>query len=147
MDILKLIEKDHKETAKGLAELEETEENDAAARKKIWIPLEEDLLAHMKAEEEILYPPLKEEIEDKILEAIEEHQLLRMASSVLDETPANDKTWLPKLKVIKENIEHHVEEEEDEIFEAARKKLSKEKLEELGKRFEEAKGKKTSSKK
>jgi len=147
MDILKLIEKDHKETAKGLAELEKTEENDAAARKKIWTPLEKDLLAHMKAEEEIFYPPLQEEIEDKILEAIEEHQLLRMASSVLDETPANDKTWLPKLKVIKENIEHHVEEEEDEIFEAARKKLSKEKLEELGKRFEEAKGKKTSSKK
>jgi len=146
MDILKLIEKDHKETAKGLAELEETKENNAAARKKIWTPLEKDLLVHMKAEEEILYPLLKEEIKDKILEAIEEHQLLRMASSVLDETPANNETWLPKLKVIKENIEHHVEEEENEIFEAAREKLSKEKLEELGKRFEEAKGK-TSSKK
>jgi hemerythrin-like domain-containing protein len=81
------------------------------------------------------------------LEAIEEHQLLRMAFSVLDKTPENDKTWLPKIEVIKDNIEHHVEEEEGEIFEAARKKLSKEKLEELGKRFEEAKGKKTSSKK
>jgi len=146
MDILKLIEKDHKETAKGLDELEGTTESDASARKKIWTPLEQDLLAHMKAEEEILYPPLQEEIEDRILEAIEEHQLLRMASSVLDETSANDKTWLPKLKVIKENIEHHVEEEEDEIFEAAKEKLSKEKLEEMGKRFEEAKGK-TSSRK
>ena len=147
MDILKLIEKDHKETAKGLAELEETEKNNAAARKKIWTPLEMDLLAHMKAEEEILYPPLKEDIEDRILEAIEEHQLLRMAFSVLDKTPENDKTWLPKIEVIKDNIEHHVKEEEDEIFEAARKKLSKEKLEEMGKRFEEAKGKKTSTKK
>jgi len=146
MDILKMIEKDHKETAKGLEELIGTKGNSAAARKKIWTPLEKDLMAHMKAEEEILYPPLKEEIEDKIMEAIEEHQLLRLAISVLDETPASDKTWLPKLKVIKENIEHHVEEEEGEVFEAARNKFSKEELEKMGKQFEEAKGKTPSKK-
>ena len=69
MDILKLIEKDHKETAKGLAELEKTEENDAAARKKIWTPLEKDLLAHMKAEEEVFYPALQEKIEDQTASA------------------------------------------------------------------------------
>jgi iron-sulfur cluster repair protein YtfE (RIC family) len=146
MDILKLIEEDHKKTMKGLDELEETKERDTAARKKTWTMLEQDLLAHMKGEEEILYPALQEEIEDKILEAIEEHQLVKMASSVLDETPASDKRWLAKLKVIKENIEHHVEEEEDEIFEAAKEKISKDKLEEMGKRFEEVK-RKTSSRK
>jgi hemerythrin-like domain-containing protein len=146
MDILKLIEEDHKKTMKGLDELEETKERDTAARKKTWTMLEQDLRAHMKGEEEILYPALQEEIEDKILEAIEEHQLVKMASSVLDETPASDKRWLAKLKVIKENIEHHVEEEEDEIFEAAKEKISKDKLEEMGKRFEEVK-KKTASRK
>lgn len=146
MDILKLIEEDHKKTMKGLVELEETKERDTAARKKTWTMLEQDLLAHMKGEEEILYPALQGEIEDKILEAIEEHQLVKMASSVLDETPASDKRWLAKLKVIKENIEHHIEEEEDEIFEAAKEKFSKDKLDEMGKRFEEVK-RKTSSRK
>jgi iron-sulfur cluster repair protein YtfE (RIC family) len=67
MDILKLIEEDHKKTMKGLDELEETKERDTAARKKTWTMLEQDLLAHMKGEEEILYPALQEEIEDKIL--------------------------------------------------------------------------------
>jgi iron-sulfur cluster repair protein YtfE (RIC family) len=146
MDMLKLIEEDHKKTMKGLEELEETKGRELAARKKTWTALEHDLLAHMKGEEEILYPALQGDIEDKILEAIEEHQLVKMASSVLDETPADDKRWLAKLKVIKENIEHHIEEEEDEIFEAAKEKFSKDKLDLMGKQFEEIKRKMPSGK-
>lgn len=138
---MKLIEEDHKKTMKGIEELEETKGKETAARKKTWTMLERDLLAHMKGEEEILYPGLQGDIEDKILEAIEEHQLVKMASSVLNETSADDKRWLAKLKVIKENIEHHVEEEEDEIFDAAKEKFSKDKLDEMGKRFEEVKKK------
>lgn len=146
MDILKIIEEEHEKTLDGLEELEDTTGKDAATRKRTWTTLEKDLLAHMKGEEEVLYPALEGEIEDKILEAIEEHQLVRMASSVLDETPTDDKRWLAKLMVIKENIEHHIEEEEDEIFKAARRKFGEKELKEMGERFEDAKMKAPSRK-
>lgn len=146
MNILKMIEEDHEKTLDGLEELEDTTPKDAATRKKTWGTLEKDLLAHMKGEEVVLYPALEKEIEEKILEAIEEHQLVRMASEVLDKTPTDDRSWLAKLMVIKENIEHHIDEEEDEIFKAARKKFSEKELAEMGERFEDAKMKATSRK-
>ncbi len=139
MDILEIIKEDHKKTMDGLEKLEKTKETDSTARKKTWSTLEHDLLVHMKAEEEVFYPALEGEMEDKILEAIEEHELVRMAGQVLDETPADDKRWLAKLMVIKENIEHHVEEEESDIFDTARGEFEKTDLNEMGKRFEEAK--------
>lgn len=139
MDILKMIEDDHEKTLDGLEDLEDTTDKDAAARKKTWATLEKDLLAHMRGEEEVLYPALEDEIEDKILEAIEEHELVRMASSVLDKTPADDKRWLPKLMVIKENIEHHIDEEEDGVFKAAKRMFGEKELKDMGERFEDAK--------
>ncbi len=139
MDILKLIEEDHKKTMDGLEKLEKTKEGDDAARKKQWSALEQDTLAHMNAEEKVFYPALEDDIEDKILEAIEEHELVRMASEVLDKTATDDERWLAKLKVIKENIEHHIEEEESDIFDTARGKFGKDELNDLGNRFEEAK--------
>ena len=48
--------------------------------------------------------------------------------------------WTAKFTVLKENIEHHVEEEEDEMFKKARKVLSEEEIETLGARMEKAKG-------
>ncbi len=139
MDILKLIKEDHQKTKDALEDLEKTGEKETSVRKKTWSTLEQDLLAHMKGEEEVFYPELEDEIEDKILEAIEEHELVRMAAKVLDDTPLSDKRWLAKLKVIRENIEHHIEEEETDVFDAAKKKFGKEDLDEMGKRFEDAK--------
>ncbi len=146
MDILRMIENDHEKTLDALEELEDSTEKDATTRKKTWATLEKDLLAHMKGEEAVFYPALESEIEDKILEAFEEHELVRMASAVLDKTAADDKRWLAKLMVIKENVEHHIEEEEDEIFKAARRKLSEKELKEMGERFEDAKMKAASKK-
>lgn len=139
MDILKLIKEDHVKTKDALEDLEETGEKYTSTRKKTWSTLEQDLLAHMEGEEKVFYPALEDEIEDKILEAVEEHELVRMAAKVLDDTPLDDKRWLAKLKVIKENIEHHIEEEESDVFDAAKKKFGKEDLDEMGKRFEDAK--------
>jgi hemerythrin-like domain-containing protein len=53
--------------------------------------------------------------------------------------PKDDEQWTAKFTVLKENIEHHVEEEEGEMFEKARKVLSKDEIEKLGERLQEAK--------
>ena len=55
--------------------------------------------------------------------------------------PKDAEEWTAKFKVLKENVEHHVEEEEGEMFKKARKVLSQEEIDELGARLEEAKGK------
>jgi hemerythrin-like domain-containing protein len=57
----------------------------------------------------------------------------------LGQTDVTDETWGAKFKVMKENIEHHIEEEEGEMFDQARQVFSKEELEELGTRMEELK--------
>lgn len=141
MNILDIIKEDHEKTLDAFEKLEKTTTHSSSTRDEIWTSLEDDLLAHMDGEEAVFYPKLEQDIEDKILEAIEEHNLVRMAMEDLDDTPQDDKRWLAKLKVIKENVEHHIEEEEDDIFKAARKAFGNKDLEDMGKRFKEAKEK------
>jgi hypothetical protein len=57
----------------------------------------------------------------------------------IDQTPFDDETWGAKLKVMKENLEHHIEEEEGEMFKKARQVLDEAELESLGARMEEMK--------
>ncbi len=140
MDILELIKRDHDKTLKALEDLEKTTERATTTRDKTWSTAKRDLLAHMYAEEEVFYPELQDDLEDKILEAIEEHNLVRTAMKILDDTPMDDKRWAAKLKVIKENVEHHIEEEEEGgVFEAARKNFGKDELQDMGKSFQDAK--------
>jgi len=58
----------------------------------------------------------------------------------LEAEAKDDETWSAKFTVLKEQVEHHVEEEEGEMFKKARKVLSREEIEELGARMEKAKG-------
>ena len=73
------------------------------------------------------------------LEAFEEHRVVKRLLSELESMPKTDERWGAKLKVLQENVEHHVEEEEGEMFKSARKVLSQEQIEELGARMEAAK--------
>jgi len=76
---------------------------------------------------------------DIALEAVEEHAIVKELLAELDELPKDDESWGAKLKVLKENVEHHVEEEEGEMFKKARQVLSDDELESLGSRMEKAK--------
>jgi hypothetical protein len=80
-----------------------------------------------------------EETHDITLEAYEEHNVVKTLLAELDVLPKDDETWEAKLTVLKENVEHHVEEEEGEMFKKARKVLSTEQIEALGARLEAAK--------
>ena len=59
-----------------------------------------------------------------------------MVMSELDDVPYDDEHWGAKFTVMKENIEHHIEEEEGEMFKLARQALDKEELAQLGERME-----------
>jgi predicted transcriptional regulator len=72
------------------------------------------------------------------LESVEEHQIVKQLLQELAESD-QDEQWEAKLKVLQENVEHHVQEEEKEIFKKAQKVLSKDRIKELGERAKEQK--------
>jgi iron-sulfur cluster repair protein YtfE (RIC family) len=141
MDAFELLKKDHEKVSGIFEKLEPTTERGVKTREELFAQLKQELDIHSQIEEQILYPVLKEaeETHDITLEAYEEHNVVKTLLAELDELPKDDETWEAKLTVLKENVEHHVEEEEGEMFKKARKVLSTEQIEALGARLEAAK--------
>ncbi|MDQ3172711.1 MAG: hemerythrin domain-containing protein [Acidobacteriota bacterium] len=142
MDAFKLLKSDHEKVAGILEKLEGTTERALKTREELFTQLKTELDIHAGIEEKIFYPVLEkaEESRDITLEAFEEHRLVKQLLGELEAEVKDDEKWTAKFTVLKEQIEHHVEEEEGEMFKKARKVLSKEEIEELGARMEKAKG-------
>lgn len=143
MDVFKLLKSDHEKVAGIMDKIEGTTERALKTREELFTQLKTELDIHAEIEEKIFYPVLKkaEESRDITLEAFEEHRLVKQLLNELDAEAKDDEKWTAKFTVLKENVEHHVEEEEGEMFKKARKVLTKEEIEELGTRMEEAKSK------
>jgi hypothetical protein len=92
-------------------------------------------------EEQVFYPALKShpKAKDIVLEGYEEHHVADMVFAELEQTPVGSDIWKAKMKVLREGIEHHIEEEEGEMFKAARAVFDKAELSELGERMEQTK--------
>ena len=141
MNAFTLLKADHKKVAGIFEKLEPTTERGVKTREDLFAQLKTELDIHTRIEETILYPALKEaeETHDITLEAYEEHAVVKQLLAELDEMSKDQEEWGAKLKVLQENVEHHVEEEEGEMFPKARKVLSEEEVEALGERLEKAK--------
>jgi hemerythrin-like domain-containing protein len=141
MNAFELLKKDHEKVSGILEKLDATTERGVKTREELFTQLKTELDIHAQIEEQILYPVLKEakETEDITLEAYEEHAVVKRLLAELEALPKDDERWGAKLTVLKENVEHHVEEEEGEMFTGARKVLSKDQIEELGNRLQAAK--------
>ncbi|KXS42613.1 MAG: antigen [Methanolobus sp. T82-4] len=102
-----------------------------------FMQIKAELDPHMNGEEEVLYPVLKKEgrTHDISMEGYEEHHVAKMLLSELDNMNEKDEMWIPKLKVLKENVKHHVEEEEKEMFPASKNVLSDQRAEEIGQKY------------
>jgi len=141
MNAFTLLKQDHKTVADLLEKIDQTTERGIKTREDLFSKLKTELDVHAKIEETVFYPALENEKEtrDITLEAFEEHRLVKQLLSELESMSKDAEEWTAKFTVLKENIEHHVEEEEGEMFESARKVLSKEDQESLGTRMEQAK--------
>jgi hemerythrin superfamily protein len=93
--------------------------------------LADDLAAHMKIEQDLFYPRVRELDQDLVLESFEEHSLAEVALKRLLATSPDDETFEARVTVLKELIEHHVEEEEKTLFPKVEKKLDSTESEEL----------------
>jgi hemerythrin-like domain-containing protein len=137
MNAITLLKDDHDKVKKMLAEGEETTERAEKTRAEVFAKLKEEMLIHERIEEEIFYPALKEhpKAREIVLEGFEEHHVVDEIMGELEATDVTDEQWGAKFKVMKENIEHHIEEEEGEMFKQARQVFSDDELDELGARM------------
>jgi hemerythrin-like domain-containing protein len=137
MDAIQLLKDDHDKMKKLLSEAEQTTERGVKTREELFTKIKEELTVHEAIEEEIFYPALKDHPKTKeiTLEAYEEHHVVDMVMAEIESVAFDDETWGAKFKVMKENIEHHIEEEENEMFKQARDVFERKELEELGERM------------
>ncbi len=141
MNVFELLKQDHEKVSGIFEKLDKTTERGVKTREELFAQLKTELDIHAQIEEQIFYPAIKEQKEthDITLEAFEEHAVVKRLLKELDALSKDDEKWGAKLTVLKENVEHHVEEEEGEMFKDARKVLSEEQIEALGARMQAAK--------
>ena len=141
MDAIALLKSDHDKVKQLLTRLEDTTERAVKTRAELFATIKGELTVHEIIEEEIFYPELKAhpKAEDIVLEGFQEHHVVDLLMGELERLDVSDETWGPKAKVMKENIEHHIEEEEGEMFKAARKVFDRSELEDLGQRMAQRK--------
>jgi molybdopterin converting factor small subunit len=143
MDAFTLLKNDHQKVAALFGEIEPTTERAVKTREETFGKLKEELDVHAQIEEKILYPALKKEAEtrDITFEGLEEHHVIKMLLAELAGMAVDTEEWTAKAKVLQENVEHHVEEEETKMFKLGREVLTKEQIEDLGSRLETEKTK------
>ena len=135
MDAFELLKADHRKVSKLFDQLESAEGN---TKLELFKQIKSELDLHAHIEETILYPALEkpEETHELTLEAYEEHKLVKSLLAELAGATAATDEWQAKAKVLRENVEHHVEEEEGELFKKADDAFSDEELDALGTRME-----------
>jgi hypothetical protein len=141
MDAIKLLTTDHDKVKRLLGELATTTERGVKTRAELFSTIKGELTLHEIVEEEIFYPELKAhpKAKDVVLEGYEEHHVVDTLMGELEQLDVSDESWGPKALVMKENIEHHIEEEEGEMFRQARQVFDADELDDLGRRMEERK--------
>jgi hemerythrin-like domain-containing protein len=137
MDAITLLKTDHDKVKKLLNELETTTERGVKTRSELFATIKGELTVHEAIEEEIFYPELKAhpKAKDIVLEGFQEHHVVDLLMGELESLDVTDESWGAKAIVMKENIEHHIEEEEGEMFKIARRVFDAEELDDLGERM------------
>ena len=143
MQALDLLIADHNRVRGLFAQFKEAQENDdAETMSAVAVKIFEDLEVHTTIEEEIFYPEVHDttkDIGETVDEGIQEHHVAKVLIAEIKQLPDGSEEWVAKVQVLIENVEHHAEEEEKELFPPVRTKLSEDQLEQLGTRLEERK--------
>jgi len=122
-DAIALLTADHREVSDMFEQFENLSDRAKATKAKLTTKICNALIAHTTIEEEIFYPAVREAVkdEDMVDEAVVEHAAAKDLIKQLQEMDPDDDLYDAKVKVLGEQIEHHVKEEEEEMFEKASK--------------------------
>lgn len=136
MNALELLKDQHRQVEKLFTEIEKSE--DGEQKQALFEELADNLAAHAAIEEDIFYPmAYAKQTKDLLLEAVEEHLSIKRVLADLIELTPDDESFDAKIIVLREQVEHHVKEEEGELFRKVKKELDSEELEALGAEMEE----------
>ncbi|WP_035693557.1 hemerythrin domain-containing protein [Azospirillum halopraeferens] len=135
MDIFERIKKDH-DTLRSLLERAGKGEPDGA-----YDELQRELWAHGKAEETIFYAALEKSrsAREETVEGLNEHHMINGLLDELNAMTTRDMAFRAKLQVLGELVRHHLDEEEEELFEEAREAIDAERARELARLFDDRK--------
>lgn len=142
MTIYEVLKRDHRHVEHLFKRIDKAlSKKDFSEVPELFDELKTELTAHSKAEQEVFYQPLKvlsasPEGKDLSWEGEEEHHLIRLLLSELSRVPFHSEEWSAKMKVLNEVVDHHVEEEEEEIFKKARMVFSDEETEQIAEDME-----------
>jgi hypothetical protein len=137
VDAIALLKQDHLKVMGLLNKLEKTGENATGRREQLLGQMETEIKIHTHIEEQIFYPAFREAArrsdEHLYFEAVEEHHVVDMVLPEIKKTNAGTEEFAAKVKVLKDLIQHHAEEEEEQVmFPKARRILGAAQLRELG---------------
>lgn len=142
MDAIALLKADHKAVEEKFATFEALGSRALKAKAKLVKDVVAALSKHAVIEEAILYPAARTRLEgsdDLVLEALEEHHIVKWTLSELDGMEPTEERFNAKFTVLVEIVRHHVREEEKTLFPAIRKAFTKIELERMGEELADAK--------
>jgi len=141
LTIFDVLKQDHEKARYLFDKAEKAGRKDISTLQKLFSQLEEELSIHMEGEERFFYSILEknEEMRDKVLQAFEEHQVAKTLLGTFQALAVDDERWSAKMQVLHEIVEHHMQEEEKEIFKLARKALKQEQQHEIAMQFQKSK--------
>lgn len=139
MNVFEVLKHDHEMARDLFAQIERSGEKDR--REELFQKLKQELIAHAHAEERIFYPVLKEkqQTHDQIEEGISEHHHVEQLLSSLENMDCGSDEWLQQVRQLKQEVEHHVHEEEEEIFPKAQQLLKVTQVIEMADKVQEVK--------
>lgn len=141
--ILNTLAKEHGEVSGLMMRIEATKDDadGADTRRDLFEKVVVELLSHAHAEERHLYAALERypESQSKMKDARSEHSEMERLIGTLDGIPYSSPEWMTTFKELKDLVQHHVDEEESDVFEIAKDVMSKDELQALDERFLEDK--------
>lgn len=142
MDAITLLKQDHKKVKGLFQQFDKAGEKAHETQRKLVEQIIEELSVHAAIEEQLFYPAARaavEDVSDEVLESLEEHHVVKWVLSELDGMEPTAERFRAKVTVLKENVLHHAEEEETELFPKVRAAMGRKALQELGEKLEKAK--------
>jgi hemerythrin superfamily protein len=141
MDIYQVLKEEHQKAKQLFAEIKRSSGKSDDSRENLFTQLRDALEAHSEAEEEVFYAPIKNDdgTKEKIEHAQKEHQKVTKTLQELDGMNKQDNQWLHKITQLKDDVQHHIQEEEGDIFKKAQGVYSKQQAEEMAKQFKQVK--------
>jgi hemerythrin superfamily protein len=142
MDAIASLKADHRKVEDLFTLFEGAGPRANKTKRKIVDAIISELSVHAVIEEQVFYPAVRaamSDLEDDILEAIEEHHIVKWTLSELEDLAPAAKNFDAKVTVLMENVRHHVKEEERDLFPKVRKAMTRKQLNDLADALDEAK--------